>query len=319
MRRPTGTATPEQNSSNSVNSVNSSSKERKSKPWLFLLCAWACYMYYIKYVWVDTSKHIRDTPVDVSFIEVEPFIPEETPKTALIVEKPGLILSVEEREQEHDIKTIIDESKEEQQEETSKEQVDDDRKGNEGLPMIGATLALSGKCATPDYGTKIFYIKTKHTGSGKLAGILRRIGFIHNMEVADPPKGGNAFRDETDFHRVAQGRCVDMLVAHTKRAPWIDKAFKGSLKFTSVSLRTPFNFEKTSPPLNTYCTYILFFLFQCLHQVRDPIIRAVSAYEHSLACGQHCSMCWKLIEDKVRWARQCADVADAQYNLMKGG
>jgi hypothetical protein len=47
--------------------------------------------------------------------------------------------------------------------------------------MIGATLALSGKCASPDYGTKLFYIKTKHTGSRTLAGILRRIGAMHAM------------------------------------------------------------------------------------------------------------------------------------------
>jgi hypothetical protein len=47
--------------------------------------------------------------------------------------------------------------------------------------MIGATLALSGKCASPDYGARLFYIKTKHTGSRTLAGILRRIGVMHAM------------------------------------------------------------------------------------------------------------------------------------------
>ena len=60
---------------------------------------------------------------------------------------------------------------------------DDDESTTKGAPMIGATLALSGKCASPDYGTRMYYIKTKHTGSGKLAGILRRIGSMHAMEV----------------------------------------------------------------------------------------------------------------------------------------
>jgi len=105
------------------------------------------------------------------------------------------------------------------------------------------------------------------------------------MVIADPAKGANSFKDESDFHKVAQGKCVDMLVAHTPRASWQDKAFKGSLKIASI---------------------------------RDPVLRAISAYEHSIKCGQHCSMCWKLINDKVRWARQCHDVADAQYNLMRG-
>jgi hypothetical protein len=102
------------------------------------------------------------------------------------------------------------------------------------LPNIGATMALSGKCAAPDYGTRLFYIKNKHTRGGTLAGILRRVGALHSMAVADPPDGKATFASSADFHRVAQGRCVDMLVAHTARAPWLDKAFKGGLRITSV-------------------------------------------------------------------------------------
>jgi len=151
--------------------------------------------------------------------------------------------------------------------------------------VVGSTMALTGKCASPDYGTRLFYIKNKHTGSGKMAGILRRIGEMHSMEAVDPPKNGNGFKDQVDFHRVAQGRCVDLLVAHTKRAPWVDKAFKGALKFTSV---------------------------------RDPVQRAVSAYRHSLECGKHCAMCWKLLSEPLRWARQCGDVQDAQLLLARG-
>jgi hypothetical protein len=226
-------------------------KEKKSKPWLFLLCAWACYMRYVSNNWVQDSQptHNLDSPVDHSFIEVEeiPSPPQDVPKTALIVEKSGLALSAlgddsvsssqnnpqgqsESKAEGPEVEAGAAERAPDQGE----EMIDDDGKGDQALPMIGATLALSGKCASPDYGTRIFYIKTKHTGSGKLAGILRRIGYIHNMEVVDPPRGANSFRDETDFHRVAQGRCVDLLVAHTQRAPWLDKAFKGSLKFTSV-------------------------------------------------------------------------------------
>ena len=60
-------------------------------------------------------------------------------------------------------------------------EVDDQAAEGAPLAMIGATLALSGKCASPDYGARLFYIKTKHTGSRTLAGILRRIGVMHAM------------------------------------------------------------------------------------------------------------------------------------------
>ena len=98
-----------------------------------------------------------------------------------------------------------------------------------------------------------------------LVDIVSLIAAWH-LQVADPPKGGNSFKSDVDFHRVAQGRCVDMLVAHTKKAPWLDKAFKGALRFTSV---------------------------------RDPIQRATSGFLHSRACGRHCAMCFKLLDDQV--------------------
>jgi hypothetical protein len=53
-------------------------------------------------------------------------------------------------------------------------------------------------------------------------------------------------------------------------------------------------------------------------KVRDPIQRAVSSYDHSIKCGKHCAMCWKMISDPLRWARQCSDVQNAQVELTKG-
>lgn len=267
--------------------------KRGTKPWLFFLCAWACYMRYLSNLPIPDEGNLgnpNSSPVDSSFIEVVETPDHESVQQGLNIEKIGISIELDQEDKEGSTTPQIDtsnsnsESKDGSSSSIVGDDTMDDGKGSE-LPMIGATLALSGKCSSPDYGTSIFYIKTKHTGSGKLAGILRRIGFLHNMVVVDPPKGGNSFKDESDFHRVAQGKCVDMLVAHTKRASWLDKAFKASLKFSSI---------------------------------RDPVLRAVSAYEHSVACGQHCSMCWKLLNDKIRWARQCSDVADAQYNLMKG-
>lgn len=103
--------------------------------------------------------------------------------------------------------------------------------------------------------------------------------------MADPAPPSTSFKADEDFHKVAQGRCVDLLVAHTKRAAWLDKAFKGAFKVTSV---------------------------------RDPVARATSSYLHSVRCGTQCAMCHKLLGDQVKWARQCKDVADAQFELVKG-
>jgi len=105
------------------------------------------------------------------------------------------------------------------------------------------------------------------------------------QEIADPAPPSTSFKADEDFHKVAQGRCVDLLVAHTKRAPWLDKAFKGALKVTSV---------------------------------REPVTRATSSYLHGVDCGAKCAMCHKLLDDQVKWARRCKDVADAQFELVKG-
>lgn len=55
-----------------------------------------------------------------------------------------------------------------------------------------------------------------------------------------------------------------------------------------------------------------------LPQVRDPLHRALSALDHSVACGAHCSTCFKLVKDPVAWARRCAEVGDAQFELVRG-
>ena len=67
-------------------------------------------------------------------------------------------------------------------------------------------------------------------------------------------------------HQVAQGRCVDMLVAYTKRAPWLDKAFRDAFKVTIV---------------------------------RAPLERAIAAFETSVQCGKACAICWPLIGPSV--------------------
>ncbi len=65
----------------------------------------------------------------------------------------------------------------------------------------------------------------------------------------------------------------------------MDKAFKGALKFSSV---------------------------------RHPLRRAISGFYHSKKCGKHCAMCWKNLDDPIKWARTCSDVHDAQYDFIRG-
>mmetsp|Transcript_20890 Transcript_20890/g.27159 ORF Transcript_20890/g.27159 Transcript_20890/m.27159 type:complete len:217 (+) Transcript_20890:62-712(+) len=146
--------------------------KRGNKPWLFLLCAWACYMRYVSTTTVSNEK-TTTSPVDMnSFINVIE-TPENPQSESIpsVVENVGLTIALSEEEEE------IEKESKKKEEKTKSLQVGDnseehqvgerdddidDGKGGTNLPMIGATMALSGKCTSPDYGTKLFYIKTKH-------------------------------------------------------------------------------------------------------------------------------------------------------------
>jgi hypothetical protein len=150
-------------------------------------------------------------------------------------------------------------------------------------PHVGPTLVLAGKCRSPDYGIRFYYVRTKHTLD--ISGILRRVGHLHEMVVADPPAGSTIFKTESDFHRVAQGRCIDFMAAYVARASWLDKAFRGGLRFAAVA---------------------------------DPTTRAIVAFDHAKTCGTSCGMCRNNIQDAVKWAKMCSGVHDAQYELLRG-
>lgn len=246
----------------------SKKKNEPSAKWLFLLSAWACYF---KWLTSSPAQHIQVAPViehsavtSPAQIKVTKADIKTAVRSAPLPEKPiqlpgdptgpsALLKASESPTEHHQL-------------------------------MLGSTMALSGKCTSPDYGTRFFFIKSKHTMI-ELAGIFRRIGALHSMVALDPPDNENSFKDEMHFHRVAQGRCFDFLVAQTKRGPWLDKAFKGAMKFSAI---------------------------------RDPVQRAVSAFQHSKECGAKCAMCYKLLKDQLKWAKGCTEIHNAQYEFIRG-
>jgi hypothetical protein len=238
---------------------------RRNRSWIFLLSAWLCYLRWMSTT--STANHDKLSWIIPGRVASSPpafkLSYRDSAIESRIVKKVG-------KDSSNTPRTNIGSAEKSAegvlQPESALEELSLVEESNLPLPLIGSTLALSGKCASPDYGIRLFYIKTKHTGSSKMSGILRRIGMLHDMVVADPAKGRNSFKSDADFHQIAQGKCVDYLVAHVKRGAWLDKAFKGALKFTSI---------------------------------RDPMQRAISAYMHSKECGEHCAMCWKFLDDKV--------------------
>ena len=208
-------------------------------------------------------------------------------------------------------------------------------------------------------------IKTKHTGSTKLAGILRRIAKLHSMVVLDPratrkkrkakkknkkkkrrglgigaaldddedddddfileeegvgkkrkddddmADAPSSFRGESDFHRAAQGRCFDVLLTRAgPRSAWMDKALSGRGgkdrgKWGGPGGHGGHDAESSAPCLK-------------VASVREPTRRALSALRHSRECGKGCAMCWKLVKEPLRWARQCGEVHNSQALQLQG-
>ncbi|KAG1681181.1 hypothetical protein FOA52_015624 [Chlamydomonas sp. UWO 241] len=150
---------------------------------------------------------------------------------------------------------------------------------------------------------RVLYIKTYKTGSSTLAGILRTVAAARGMHVIDPGGDSQVNRADWQADLAAEpaGRCFDMVASHTQRAGWQDEALPGATRITIV---------------------------------RDPVQRALSGFYHSrrtpfcrvLCCSLRSTRCKGSLGDaactaagdalKLRWARECTSMHDAQLAFM---
>jgi hypothetical protein len=178
------------------------SKNNKNRWWLFLLSAWACYL---RWAWKKAQSVIGVENAIVTDRILPSSIRGSVGGLSLMESEIGLGQSSVQPEVPHKLEKISDKISEDSSlivfppSEIKREIV---------IPAIGSSMALAGRCQSPDYGSKFFYIKTKHTGSANLAGILRRVGAQHSMNVADPPHKVASFKSEIDFHQIAQGKVL---------------------------------------------------------------------------------------------------------------